>query len=268
MGPVRLDGSTVLLTGATGGIDRAVARAVHGRGASLILTGRKREVLEELRADLGGRAEARPADLSDPASMRELIGESAEIDVLIANAAVPGSGRLDSYSDEELDRALDVNLRSPMHMTHALVPGMVERGRGHLVYVSSINGKLATPGSSIYSATKFGLRGFAAALRQDLHGTGVGVTCVFPGFVSDAGMWADSKQETPPGIGTRSPEQVAEAIAGAIEKDRGEVDVAPLFVRGSAKLAGVAPGLVAAIQRRAGAAEISENLAEAQKVKR
>ena len=98
----------------------------------------------------------------------------------MANAALPASGPIVDFSPEQIDRALDVNLRAPIQLTRALVPGMVERGAGHVVLVSSLSGKVASIGSSLYSATKFGLRGFASGLREDLHGTGVGVTVVFP----------------------------------------------------------------------------------------
>ena len=100
----------------------------------------------------------------------------------MANAALPASGRIDDYTAEQLDRALAVNLAAPIHLAHELIPGMRERGRGHLVFINSMAGKVASPRSALYSATKFGLRGFAFSLRQDLEGTGVGVSSVFPGL--------------------------------------------------------------------------------------
>jgi short-subunit dehydrogenase len=131
-----------------------------------------------------------------------------------------------------------------------------------------MSGKVAAAGSSIYSATKFGLRGFGASLHDDLHGTGVGATTVFPGFISDAGMFADSGVKLPPGVGTKSPERVAEAVIDGIEKNRGEIDVAPLAVRATGKIAGVAPIAVAAVNRRFGGRAVSDGLAEAQRGKR
>src|SRR5581483_7584589 len=111
----------------------------------------------------------------------------------------------------EIDRALDVNLRAPIVLAHALTPAMVARREGHLVFISSLNGKAATPLTSIYNATKFGLRGFAAALREDLRAEGVGVSTIFPGFISEAGMFAAAGAKLPPGVGTRTPRDVAEA---------------------------------------------------------
>ena len=266
--PLSLPGRRVLLTGASGGIGAAIARAVHDRGAELVISGRRTDALEVLREELGDRVDAVPADLADVAAVDELVASAGRVDVLIANAALPGSGHFDSFSAEEIDRSLDVNLRTPIHMARLLVPAMVERGSGHLVFISSISGKLSAGGSSIYSATKFGLRGFAFGLREDLRSTGVGVTTVFPGFVSDAGMFADTGVELPRGIALRSPQQVAAAVIRGIERDRAELDVAPLTLRAGAWVAGVAPSVMAAINRRLGAEEVAGQLASEQRSKR
>ncbi len=156
---MQISGSTVLLTGATGGIGHAIARELHARGAELILTGRRTEMLEPLAAELGARALA--IDLSDSSEVERLAVEAGEIDILVANAALPASGRLETYTQEQIDRALDVNLRAPILLAHALLGAMVARGRGHLLFVSSLQGKAATPGASVYCASKFGIRGFA-----------------------------------------------------------------------------------------------------------
>ena len=266
--PVDLNGSRVLVTGATGGIGKAIAHALHARGAELILTGRRAEVLDDLVCELGDRAEARALDLSDASALTSFCADVGRIDVLVANAGLPGTGKLDEYSAEQVDRVLDVNLRAPVHMTRSLMPGMVERGRGHLVYISSISGKVATARSSLYNGTKFGLRGFAYATREDLRGTGVGVTTVFPSFISDAGMWADAGVDLPRGVGMKSPEQVAKAVIKGIEKDKAEIDVAPLFIRFGGWLAGPAPNVVAAINKRGGGTDIASELAERQAGKR
>ena len=263
---IDLQGSTALVTGATGGIGQAIVRALHDRGATVIASGRKREVLDELAAGLQG-VEPLVADLSDPAQVSALV-EGRRIDVLVANAALPASGRLDSFSAEEIDRALDVNLRAPMQLAWTLIPPMVERGSGHLVFISSLSGKMASAGASVYNATKFGLRGFSFALNEELRGTGVGATTVFPGFIRDAGMFADSGAKLPPGVGTRTPDQVAKAVIRGIDKCRAEIDVAPLSLASGARLFGVAPGLVAGINRRLGSDPLAERIAEGQRDKR
>ena len=131
--------------------------------------------------------------------------------------------------------------------------GMAERGGGHIVFVSSLSGKAATPRTSVYAATKFGLRGFAMALREDLRPLGVGVSTVFPGFIRDAGMFHDAGAKLPGYVGTKTPEDVANAVVSAIERNRAEVEVAPIGVRLGATLAVLAPELSANVQRRLGA---------------
>ena len=263
---MQLSGSKVLLTGATGGIGQAIARALHERGAQLTLTGRRTDVLGPLAAELGARTLA--VDLAVPAEIDRLLAEAGEVDILIANAALPGAGRLDSFSMEQIDRALDVNLRAPIALAHALVPAMIERRSGHLLFVSSLAGKTASAGTSIYNATKYGLRGFAGALRAELHEHGVGVSTVFPGFIRDAGMFAESGAKLPPGVGTRSPQDVAKATVSAIERNRGEVDVAPVALRLGTVFGSLAPESAAKVTRRIGGDDVAKQLAAGQLDKR
>jgi len=261
-----LGGRRVLLTGATGGIGGAAARALAARGATVLVTGRRAEPLEALAGEIGGQALV--ADLSDPETPARLVAEAGDIDVLVANAALPASGELDSFSVEQIDRALTVNLRAPVLLARLLAPAMGARGSGHLVFVSSLSGRAAAPHSSLYSATKFGLRGFALALRQDLAVHGVGVSCVLPGFVRDAGMFADSGASLPRGVGTTTPEAVAAGIVRAIEEDRGEVDVAPLALRAGSRIGGLAPELTASVQARLGSFKVAHAIGAGQRDKR
>jgi short-subunit dehydrogenase len=265
---MELQGSKVLLTGATGGIGQAIARALHAAGAELVVTGRRAEVLNELRDALGDRVTPLPADLSDRDALAELARAADGVDILVANAALPASGPIEDFSPEEIDRALEVNLRAPIQLTRALVPGMVERGRGHVVLISSLSGKVSSPGSGLYSAAKFGLRGFGGSLRQDLEGSGVGVSLIYPGFISDAGMFADANVKLPPGVGTSTAGEVAEAIKRAIEQDEPEVDVAPLGMRAGTFVATLAPVTAAKVQRKLGGDEISDQLWQGQRDKR
>jgi short-subunit dehydrogenase len=258
--------STALVTGATGGIGQAIARELARRGASVLLTGRRAEVLEPLAAELGGRAIV--ADLSDRDAAARLMDEAGTVDILVANAALPASGLLTDYPLDAVDRALDVNLRVPVVMARLAAEEMVSRRRGHLVFVSSVAGKVASGGASLYNATKFGLRGFSLALREDLRPHGVGVSAIYPGFIRDAGMFADAGVTLPRGMGTRTPGEVARAVTRAIERDTAEVDVAPLSLRMGTKLAALAPGLSARVQRMGGADRITEALAAGQRDKR
>lgn len=263
---MNLGGRSVLLTGATGGIGGATARALAARGASVVLTGRRVEPLEALATDIGGRAVA--ADLTSPDAPEQLLAEAGDVDVLVANAALPASGELTSFSAEEIDRALDVNLRAPIQLARLLAPALCARRSGHMVFVSSLSGRSAGPHSSLYSATKFGLRGFSLGLRQDLAEHDVGVSCVFPGFVRDAGMFAESGASLPPGVGTSSPDEVAAGIIRAIERNRAEVDVAPLAMKAGARIGGLAPELTASVQERLGSFKVARAIGAGQRDKR
>lgn len=263
---MEISGSTVLLTGATGGLGQSIARALWHKGAQLILTGRRVDVLEPLAKELDARALA--VDLNDAAAIDRLVSEAGEVDVLIANAALPASGMLDSFSMAEIDRALEVNLRAPIALTHAFAPQMCERKRGQLVFMSSLAGKAATPGSSLYNATKFGLRGFASAMRAELRESGVGVSAIFPGFIREAGMFAEAGVKLPPGVGTRSPQDVANAVVSAIERNRAEVDVAPVTLRVGSAISGLAPEVAARVSRAMGANKVVGQLADGQRQKR
>ncbi|MGZ8632952.1 MAG: SDR family NAD(P)-dependent oxidoreductase, partial [Solirubrobacteraceae bacterium] len=206
---MNLAGRSVLLTGATGGLGHTIARRLRAEGAELILTGRRADVLELIAAETQARALA--VDLADAAAVQRLASECADVDVLVANAGLPGTGQLTSLSVEQVDRALAVNLRAPMVLARELVEHMVARRSGHIVLMSSLAGKVGAPRSSVYSATKFGLRGFAQSLRQDLRPSGIGVSAIFPGFVRDAGMFHDTGTKLPPGLGTVAPDAVADA---------------------------------------------------------
>ena len=252
--------TTVLVTGASGGLGAAIARAFHGAGAQLIVTGRRADAMKALAADTGARVVL--ADLARADEVDRCLDEAGVIDVLVANAGMPGTGALLSFSSVEIDRALDVNLRAPMRMARRAAEAMVARGRGHIVFISSISGKVATMGSSVYSATKFGLRGFSLGLREDLRPHGVGVTTVFPGFIRDAGMFADSGVKLPRGAGTRSPDDVARAVLRAVRKNPAEIDVAAFDQRFGAFLAGISPSLVASLARALGGAKVAKALAE------
>lgn len=263
---MELSGARVLITGATGGIGQALARAFAAAGASLTLTGRRDSLLGPLAQELG--ATSLIADLADADVVQRLAVEAGDVDVLVANAALPASGLLTEFSQAQIDVMLDVNLRAPIALARALAPAMVARGRGHIVFMSSLSGKVSSPASSLYSATKFGLRGFALGLRQDLRSTGVGVSVVLPGFVSDAGMFAEAEVQLPPGVGTRTPQQVADATLIAVRRNRAEVTVAPFAMRIGADIASLAPALSARMQRLAGGAAVAQRIARGQAGKR
>ncbi|MEK6276445.1 MAG: SDR family NAD(P)-dependent oxidoreductase [Actinomycetota bacterium] len=251
-----------LLTGATGGLGRAIAKGLAGRGAALLLSARSPEALEKLAAELpGGGHIAIPADLAQPGAATKLVADAGEFDVLVANAGLPGAGMLNDFSDEEVERGLRVNLEAPVRMARAAIEQMVNRGSGHMVFIGSLAGKAPSPRSSLYNATKFGLRGFALGLRTDLAPEGVGVSLVAPGFVREAGMFADSGAKPPPGMGTTTPQRVGEAVVRAIEQDKMEIVVAPISMRIATHLALASPTIAVRAQGGARGKRAAEEIA-------
>jgi len=149
-----------------------------------------------------------------------------------------------------------------MLMARALYPSMVEAGSGHLVFVASLSGKAASPRSSIYNATKFGLRGFALGLRGDLAPKNVGVGIVSPGFIREAGMFADAGSKPPPGMGTSTPAQVGKATVKAIEHNKAEIAVAPPQQRAAAHFALISPSLSVKAQSGSTGQKAAEAIAQ------
>ena len=246
----KLDGKEVLLTGAATGIGPHIARLLAGSGARLVLSGRNRPALDALAEELAG-SRIVVADLNQREEIERLAEEAGPVDVLVSNAGLPASGRLTGFSLEEIDNALRVNLRAGIMLARLLLPAMVERRAGQLVFMASMAAHVPGPKTSVYNATKFGIRGFALALRMELHGTGVGVSLVSPTYVSEAGMWAETGLKA--AAGEVSPAQVAAAVLKAILQNRREIQVAPAAVVAGARLATLLPGVAERVSRRAAA---------------
>ncbi|MFC6617916.1 SDR family NAD(P)-dependent oxidoreductase [Deinococcus radiophilus] len=236
----------VVLTGASSGIGAAAAQELSARGHALVLVARRREQLHQLARQLdpsGTRVMAIPADVSDPADRAALIGAAlahfGRIDVLINNAGIStGGGKW--WEHEDAAQVLRVNLEAPIELTRLILPQMVQRGSGQIVNVASVAGQVGVQG--VYSASKFGLRGFSFGLRRELLGTGVTVSVVSPGFVRTE-MTARS------GLPMPGPEAVARAMADILERPRREVTV-PGVYRLLSALGRVFPGLTDRLVRR------------------
>lgn len=246
-----------------------MAQRLAGAGGILTLSGRDGGRLERLAAELPGEGHAVcVVDLASPGGAEQLVREVGFVDCLVANAALPATGRLDELDGTQVARMLRVNLEAPIHLTQALLPAMIERGEGKVILIGSLSGKAGSPRSSVYNATKFGLRGFAFGLRTDLVGTGVGVTVVAPGFVREAGMFADTGVEAPRVMGTTTPSRVADAVMDAIRTDRAEITVAPPFQRLLAHIGLLSPRLAHRAQSSEAGRRTAEELAERQIDKR
>lgn len=267
---MEIAGKTVLLTGATGGLGRSIAGSLASRGATMVLSSRKEEELAALAKLLPGEGHRIVvSDLAEEGAVPKLLEAAGDIDILVANAALPGSGRLDDLEPEHVERALRVNLEAPVLMARDLLAAWRERDSGFLLFVGSLSGRVASPRTSVYAATKFGLRGFALCLREDLWGTGIGVSIVEPGFVRDAGMYADSgaSEDMPKFVGTSAPSDVGRAVARAIEGNRAEVLVAPAHVKLASGVAYRNPRLASWLSR-GNAARIAEKITSGQTDKR
>lgn len=261
---MRLAGRSALVTGATGGIGRAIAHELAARGCVLTVTGRRELELKRLIGALGPNARGFTADLTNSDAVRDLMSKAAPVDVLVANAGVGIPQDLEMLSDAEIEEAIRINLLAPAALARAVLPSMKGRGAGHVVFISSGAGLIATPGNgTVYTATKWGLRGLGLALRQELHGTGVGVSTIFPGPIRDAGMLADTGVALPRGFGTSSPEDVARAVVHAIEKDRAETTVASAGMRVLVGVGVHAPVLIGRLARLAGVGRVRDEMLNA-----
>jgi short-subunit dehydrogenase len=244
----QLSGRTALVTGASSGLGPVIVRRLAKEGMRFVLSARRSAELEALAAEVGD-ARVVTADLTDPGETERLAVDAGAIDVLIANAGLPANGVLVDLEVEHIDRALTVNLRSVIVLTRLLLPTMLARRSGHVVLMGSLAGRIPTAGSSLYNATKFGVRGFAHALRSELRGTGVGVSLISPTLVADVGMWAETEQRAP--IRTTTPARVAEACVRAIQRDAAEVTVAPLEQRLGSRLLVAFPELLQPFRKAA-----------------
>ena len=184
-----LSGKTALVTGATGGIGGAVAKALHAQGASVVLSGTREEALASLAAELGERAHISACNLSDSAAVDGLIAKAEEaagapLDILVANAGVTRDGLLLRMKDEDWETVLKVNLESYFRLSRAVLRGMMKRKAGRIIGVTSVVGVTGNPGQANYAASKAGMIGFSKSLAQEVGSRGITVNCIAPGFIS------------------------------------------------------------------------------------
>jgi len=248
-----LNGRVAILTGASRGLGVDVAKAMAREGIDLVLAARSQgeleRVAEEIRAT-GRRALAVPCDVSVAEDRQRLVAatlaEFGKCDILVNNAGIEMSGFYEQEPEEEIAKIIDVNLTSAMLLTRAILPHMLERKTGHIVNMASLAGKVPMPYSVPYSASKAGLIAFTEGIRNEFKKRGVSASAICPGFVSDAGMYADWERE----IGVKAgmlakpvtPTKVANNVVKAIQKDRPEMLVFWMPGRSTTALAEMMPG--------------------------
>jgi 3-oxoacyl-[acyl-carrier protein] reductase len=182
-----LSGKTALVTGATGTIGGAIARTLHAQGATVAISGTRKEVLDNLAGELGGRVHAFTCNLADPAETEALVTKAEEamgqLDVLVANAGVTRDNLLVQLRDEDWDHVISVNLSATFRLARAAVRGMMRRRFGRVIAITSVVGTTGNPGQSNYVAAKAGITGMIKALAQEYAKRGVTANCVAPGFI-------------------------------------------------------------------------------------
>lgn len=182
-----LSGKTALVTGATGGIGGAIAKALHAQGASIVASGTRAEALESLAAELGERVTTLACNLSDPAAVDGLIGQAeaavGQVDILVANAGITRDGLLVRMKDEDWDTVLKVNLEAYFRLSRGALRGMMKRRWGRIIGVTSVVGVTGNPGQANYAASKAGMIGFSKSLAQEVAARNITVNCIAPGFI-------------------------------------------------------------------------------------
>jgi 3-oxoacyl-[acyl-carrier protein] reductase len=186
-----LTGKTALVTGASGGIGGAIAKALHGQGATVILSGTRQDALDKVKAELGSRAFTVIANLSDTASV-EALPKSAEeaagapIDILVNNAGITKDNLFMRMKDEEWDQVIAVNLTAAFRLSRAVLRGMMKKRWGRIVQITSVVGATGNPGQGNYAAAKAGLVGMSKSLAAEVASRNITVNCVAPGFTQTA----------------------------------------------------------------------------------
>lgn len=185
-----LTGRTALITGATGGIGGAIARALHGRGAAVAISGTRREALDALAADLGGRVHVLPCNLAEKDDVEKLVpaAEAAlgGLDILVNNAGITRDNIFMRLKDEDWDTVIAVDLTAAFRLTRAAVRSMMRKRFGRIISVSSVVGVTGNAGQGNYAAAKAGLIGMTKSLAQEVASRGVTVNCIAPGFIETA----------------------------------------------------------------------------------
>ena len=267
-------GRTALVTGASRGIGPLIAREIARQGGHVVLTGRSaadlQTVIAQLAAD-GADVSFIPADLTQPGAAQDLVQaietQRGGIDLLVNNAGGDPLREFHTMTIEENLRTLQLNLIAPLALSHAALPGMLRRGRGHIINISAMAGRVSFPYTEVYAAAKDGLIGFTRVLRSDYHARGVSASVLILGAIRGAGQGQRMLDEA--GMNTSrfmaSAQTVARAVIKAVTKDRAELVVMPGPGRLLRALLDYFPGLGPALNRAAGATTTMREILERRK---
>ena len=237
-----LENKRALVTGASGGIGEAIARALHAQGATVALSGRRREALDALAAALGGRAHVAVADLADAKAIDALIADATTamggLDILVNNAGLTRDQLAMRMSDEDWAQVIEVNLTSSFRLARAAMRGMLRARWGRIVNITSVVGQTGNPGQANYAASKAGLVGMSKSLAAELASRNITVNCVAPGFI-DTAMTAALNDEQKTKLKAAIPmarfgvgSDVAAAVAFLVSNEAGYVTGQTIHVNG------------------------------------
>ena len=270
-----LQGKTALITGASRGIGTFIAQALAKEKMNLILVARTSDSLEKVAAGLSLQqtsVKCIPADIGQRDQLETLVkraeAEFNGVDVLVNNAGLESTYPYEKLETKIIDQIIKVNLVAPMILARLFLPKMIERGRGHIVNISSLSGLVGTPYEEVYAASKHGLVGFTRSLRltaiRESYPVGVSVIC--PGFISKVGMWDTMSKESgldaPAIFGTLPPENVAKAVVSAIIKDKAEVIVNSMPFRPFLLLQALLPSVAPFLTLKTGSVELFKGIAQ------
>lgn len=266
-----LKGRTALVTGASGGLGTHIARGLAREGMNVAVSGRREDALSAVAAELcelGVKAQAVPADLSDLSQIDSLIERSeaalGSIDLLVNNAGVEITSAFSCFTRAELASMVDVNLTAPLLLTHRLVPGMLSRGQGHVVFISSAAGKIGPAYQEPYAATKAGLVGLTQSLRAEYLNASVGFSVVCPGFIAGDGMYqrmVEAGIKSNRLMGETTTKKVTDKVIEAIRRDLPEVIETGAPLRPILALSQLTPRSVERLAPRFGLTELFHRVA-------
>jgi 3-oxoacyl-[acyl-carrier protein] reductase len=223
-----LTGRGALVTGASGGIGEAIARALHAKGATVAISGTKRDKLDALAASLGSRVHVTPCDLADRVAVAKLAGEAEKalgsLDILVNNAGVTKDNLFMMMKDDEWDKVIGVNLTSTFILIKGAIRGMMRRKYGRIVNIASISGIIGNPGQANYSASKAGLIGMTKSMAREVASRNITANCIAPGFIKTAMTDALNEKQV---------EQIAQHIPSGVFGSPDDIAAAAVFLASS-----------------------------------